>query len=289
MLRLTASYQSNAGGELTVYAFSQADADTALQTIVTLLGERKIPKDDGVNKCLGSKAYKEVEQHGQKEFPLASVTQSGTAVVISGVKPDCDKLYNRLSDYLNENAIQQDFVPLRPGIADTLSRFCQSDIGVISSNLDDLKVLIIIHAERGGRYGYEVRGVASGIAQAKTSMKSLTDRVKMKDHRITGHNKVKFINDNRTMLYEPARNHRVVIKFPDEVNATGGGGSYMPQNVEVVAEAHVALGKTVKLVHGNIVRCPVDVIVNAGNSDLHDGGGVTGAIFRAGWILFYVV
>ena len=48
---------------------------------------------------------------------------------------------------------------------------------------------------------------------------------------------------------------------------------------------HTFAGKTIKLLMGDITERNVDAIVNAANSHLQHGGGVAGAIVRAGGIV----
>lgn len=52
--------------------------------------------------------------------------------------------------------------------------------------------------------------------------------------------------------------------------------------MKVIREKQVPQGQVVRLVHGNITKSNVEAIVNAANAQLQHGGGVAGAIARAG-------
>lgn len=53
---------------------------------------------------------------------------------------------------------------------------------------------------------------------------------------------------------------------------------------EILYQATIATGTTIRAVLGDLTQEPVDAIVNAANERLSHGGGVAGAIVRAGGI-----
>ena len=237
---------------------------------------REIRKDNAVIQCMRAQTWEDLVARIQKDFKMADVFTEGSSIVIAAVKEQFDTVFSKVNDFFNNNAVIQEFVPMRCGIVEVLRNYAHSEINRIE--LDHSRFQVKISLEAGqGRSGYNLTATKPGIGSVRDDMKRLADSVKTRDHRLKELAHVKYVKDSRHAVIGAASKNHTVVKFSDEERP-----SHSFSSVSVYSKAVLANGKIIQLVSGNIVHCPADVVVNAANSRLEHGSGVAGAISKAG-------
>lgn len=275
--KLPVSFECHAV-EMIIYGFEQNDVDSAAGLIKDEIKTRQYKKDSAMDSCIRSQKWTDLENSLPKDFKMSDILTDASSIVIAAVKDQFDGLCRRVDEFIDKNAVIEDFVPMRSGALEVLKNNSESDIERIQSDLKQFKVKISLDTSPG-HTGYRLSATKGGIHAAKESMKSLADRVKTRDHKIKEPAHVKYLNENRHIIPGIASRYGVVVKFSDDKKSDSGSGG---GGVIVHSKAVVGSSKVLQLVIGNIVKCPADVVVNAANSRLQHGAGVAGAISKAG-------
>jgi len=267
--------------ELTIYGFEQRNVDAAVEWIESEVTEKRIVQNN--ISFTKSKKWSELEASIPKTFRLSEVFVDATAVVIMSVKDQYQGVFDKVSEFLDENVLVDEFVNLKRGVAEVVKVYAEREIEQIQTDLEQHKVKIHVDTA-GGRVGYRLSATVGGIKRAKDQMQRLVTRVKSKEYPVKEKSLVKFLKDplSQQAVVSSACKHLVVAKFSDEEKQCSPPDSFTSVEPRVFSHANVGNGKVIQLMVGDIIRCKADVIVNPANSRLMNGAGVAGAISQAG-------
>ena len=276
--------------KLGVYALGDEQLNAAIEVIKATTCETSVEAD--VDKISSPEKLTELTDAQQSQHDgLLTIAVSGNTVVLAGAKSRVEEALEEIQNFLKDNIINEQFVPMEHGVACFIHKYMTKEIEAIVLAFQHSAVKITAALE--GPYGYVVAGNTYGLQAAVQKLQKLADDVKAQQFYVDKPGMPKFLTSDagQHSLGRLEHQHHVVIepvgKYAQkgEVLASDAGASAGGSNIKSCVT--LPGGATVEVIQGDLTKFHADAIVNAANGRLEHIGGLAKAIADAGSIYFH--
>ncbi|CAH1268221.1 PARP14 [Branchiostoma lanceolatum] len=253
------------------FALKSEDVEKAKRVMTQCVSESSIPFDADSSDVLKSKEATSLFKDLQEKH-FVCIHFGNKRVWVVGPPHDVAIVKEDISTFVSTNTIITVTVDASEGCMKFLQEYKKEDIAKVERQHKEQAVKIT--SRNTG--GFSIKGTKDRIRDAKKKLEKLVADVKKVSKKITKPGMHKFFagDTGRALLDVAGRDNQCLI-IPD-VPSRGRGGA------KTLCSHTTRQGKKLVVVHGDITKQTVDVIVNAANDTLRHGGGVAGAIARAG-------
>ncbi len=116
-------------------ALSQTDVDKAKKTLEKVILQTRVMNHDEESNChevLKLETWQEMKRQLESDYSgLLAITEEDRNVVITCVAEICDKVKKEIQQFITENVVVEQLIPMESMLAQAVGRLCKDDIGKI--------------------------------------------------------------------------------------------------------------------------------------------------------------
>ncbi|XP_061194345.1 protein mono-ADP-ribosyltransferase PARP14-like [Saccostrea echinata] len=277
--------------ELMFYAFSDDKAVEAAHLVKNYIAESPIDvQTDSVyllNSEKWKKQVKKLESSQDFEGLLQIITEADQRkIVIVTVSEYVGLAREFVEDFLRDNTIISDTMDIPPSLSKFMELHHAGKLEQISESLKEQQVRI-----KKNNNKIDIEGTQKGLNRAKKNIEDFLKGIQWKKQKLERPGIAKHLKSSsgKSKISEVQKNHKCYIQIGEDGSTdlsnfwTATSNSKQKQDSNKRMTGYLTKeGVSIKVHSGDLTALPVDVIVNAANSELYHQGGLAGVIVTKG-------
>ena len=280
--------QCSSSNEVQVISVDSHSAKEAEKELLGAIQENSIRLTEDNAQVLDSRPWKDFQTTLISKFKVDILVQiHSNTVWVSGIAKDVKQCYDQVIEFLQENTILRDTVPLDHGSTRFVFERLSSEIEEIKRDLASCSIDMRMSPSYKG---IDISGTAEGIDKCLPRLVDLIKNIQKASVPIDKPGMTKFFSQGKGPKSIKAiedSNNCIIITSERNGNASSptheaGGRNLETSSGEFICSYLTVERKKISVFKDDITKHRVDAIVNPANEELKHIGGLAAAIVKVG-------
>ncbi|XP_013403474.1 poly [ADP-ribose] polymerase 14 [Lingula anatina] len=271
--------------EANIYALSsqesgQCEIQKAIELIQQKIKEKKISVQEGGSAVIRERKWQDMKDQLSRDYEDLidiQVSPQKKHLTIVALADTINKIENHVQSFLRCHSVVEHFEEVAYPKAIYIQKFKMEEVNKVERDLRFSAVDISLKVSETGKCGFSIKGNPDGVEKATKTAVAIIETIKKETYKIDQPVVAQFYSDERgqILLKNTAGSNNCIVEKSGR-RGPGHAGKCVPQ------EFNHPSGIVFKVCQGDLTKYHTDAVVNTANERLASGGGLDGAIKKAG-------